>query len=75
VSCNPFVESNLGYLEYEMCTLLNTTPKGLGELRTKDPLGVAFLERTYIHRRKKEYEDYKKRERESKAKTKRPRRR
>jgi hypothetical protein len=69
------VESNLGFLEYEMCTLFQTTPKGLGELRDKDPLGLMFIEKTFVYRKQKEYEEYKKREQEAKRKSrsKRPR--
>jgi hypothetical protein len=44
------VESNLGYLEYELCKYFNVTPKGLGDLRAKDPNGVYFVESHMIHR-------------------------
>ena len=49
-----------------MCLLLNVTPKKLGEFREKDPTGIAFMERTYLYRREKENEAYKKQEAESK---------
>lgn len=69
------MESNLGYLEYEMCSLLSVTPKQLGELREKDSKGLAFLEYSFIHRKKKEYDEWKKREAERKSKARRPHRR
>jgi hypothetical protein len=70
------VESNLGYLEYEMCSLLNVTPKQLGRLREDDPTGLAFMERSFIHRKVVEHEMYEKQKKEAeKAKGRRPRRR
>lgn len=39
-----------------MCSLLGVTPKQLGALREEDPVGVLFLERSFIHRRVKENE-------------------
>ena len=49
------MESNLGYLEFEMCSLLGVTPKQLGEFREKDPIGIIFLENHYIYRKVEEH--------------------
>ena len=62
------MESNVGYLEYEMCSFLHVTPKQLGDLREKDPTGLTFLERTFIHRKNEENKAWKKRQAESKRK-------
>ena len=56
-----------------MCLLLNVTPKQLGELREKDPVGITFMERTYLYRREKENEAYKKQQAEAKRKSRRKR--
>lgn len=64
------MESNLGYLEYELCGFLNKTPRQVGELRKEDPTGVAFLERFMIHKWNKEAEAREKAERQSKTKGK-----
>lgn len=61
------MESNLGYLEYELCKFFNVTPKGLGSLREKDPNGVAFVEAHMIHRWNVESREYDKQKRESEA--------
>ena len=53
---SPFVESNLGYLEYELCGFLHLTPRELGKRREEDQSGVAFLEREMIHKWEKEAE-------------------
>ncbi len=45
-----------------MCSLLRVTPKQLGKLREKDSTGLAFLERSFIHRKKLEYEAHHKNE-------------
>jgi len=44
------VTSGLGYLEFELCKLFQVTPKELGQQRVKDPTGMAYMERTLIHR-------------------------
>lgn len=67
------MESNLGYLEYEMCSLLSVTPKQLGVLREENPLGLAYLERSFIYRRQQEYEANKKQQDEMKRKSRRKR--
>ena len=67
------MESNLGFMEYELCKEWKLTPKELGEKRRNDPEGVAFLELSMIHRWKKEEEARK--EAERKARAKKPRRR
>jgi len=54
------VESNLGYLEFEMCKFLKVTPKELGKRRYNDPAGVYFLESSMINRWNKEAEVYRK---------------
>lgn len=46
---NPFVESNLGYLEAELCKIFHVTPRGLGKLREEDPIGVEMMERHLIY--------------------------
>ena len=43
-----------------MCSLLKKTPKEIGELRRKDPLGIRFLEECILWRKKKELEAIKK---------------
>jgi len=60
------VDSGLGQLEFELCKLLGKTPKEIGELRRKDPDGVAFLEYCILWRKKKELEALKKHEQELK---------
>jgi hypothetical protein len=67
------VESNVGYLEYEMCALLGKTPNELGHLRIKDPLGMVFLERHLLYRLEKEHEYRKKQEQEAKRRSKKGR--
>ena len=52
-----------------MCLLLNVTPKQLGKLRDEDSVGITFMERTYLHRKEKEHEAYKKQEAEAKRKS------
>ena len=54
------MESNLGYLEFEVCKLLGITPKELGRKRKDDPGGVYFLESSMIHKWNKEAESYRK---------------
>ena len=53
---NPFVESGFGQLEGRVCRFLHVTPMQLGEIRKKDPLGVAFIERFILYEAKKERE-------------------
>jgi hypothetical protein len=53
------VESNIGYLEYEICKFLRITPKELGRKRIEDPAGVYFLELAMIDRWNKEAEHIK----------------
>ena len=57
-----------------MCLLLNVTPKQLGKLRDNDPVGMTFMERTYLYRREKENEAYKKQEAEAKRRASKGRR-
>lgn len=66
-SLNPFVNSGLGQLEFELCKLLGKTPREIGELREKDPLGIKFLEECILWRKKKELEALKKAEQKAKA--------
>ena len=44
------MNSGVGYLEFELCKLFQVTPKELGQQRAKDPMGMAYMERTLIHR-------------------------
>jgi len=67
------VESNLGYLEFELCKEWGLTPKELGEKRKHDPEGVSFLERTMIYRWEQQHKAHKEAERKSKAKSHRRR--
>jgi hypothetical protein len=60
------VESNLGYLEFELCNMLHITPKELGVKRQQDPLGIMFLERHFIHRWNEKVKAMKKQESELK---------
>ena len=50
-----------------MCSLLKVTPKQLGKLRKDDSTGLAFLERSFIYRKKMEYEARHKNESASKG--------
>jgi hypothetical protein len=65
------VESNLGYVEFEMCKFLRITPKELGKRRKNDPAGMYFLESSMIHRWNKEAEHIKKQNDEMKRKQRR----
>lgn len=62
------MESNLGYIEFEMCKFLGITPKELGKRRKYDPTGVYFLELSMIYRWNKEAEHIKKQNDEMKRK-------
>lgn len=68
VKCHPFVQSNIGFLEYEVCQFLHVTPMQLGALRKKDPAGIRFIEQHYIYRRKEEEKHHKEMERKAKSK-------
>ena len=57
-----------------MCLLLNVTPKQLGKLRDEDSMGILFMEKTYLHRKEKEHEAYKKQEAEAKRRASKGRR-
>ena len=65
-----FVESNIGFLEYEMCQFLRVTPRQLGKLRHDDPAGISFLEQHFIHRKKEEAKHYKEMEKKAKSRKK-----
>ena len=53
-----FLDSGLGVLELELCKILSSTPKELGNYRKSDPKGIEFIETTIIWRCKKEKELY-----------------
>lgn len=38
------MNSGLGHLEYEICSLLNITPKKLGQLRISEPDSINFFQ-------------------------------
>ena len=68
------MESNLGFLEYEICGFLHITPKELGKKRLEDPSGIAFIERLMIHKWEKEAEARDEAKRKSKGRGKNVRR-
>lgn len=51
----------------ELCKLLKKTPMELGELRKKDPLGMAFLEQHIIWEYQEKEKVYKEAERKSRS--------
>lgn len=67
-SCNPFVESGVGHMEFKVCEFLQKTPMELGDIRRKDPLGVAFIERHIVWEYEQKEKQYKEMERKSKQK-------
>ena len=62
------MESNIGFLEFELCKFFRNTPKQLGKLREEDPLGISFLELSMIKKWNQTAKEQEKREMESKRK-------
>lgn len=57
-------------MEFELCKFLNCSPKHLGELRIKDPSGIAFIELSMIHRWNETAKQHDKAEKERDRKSK-----
>ena len=63
----PFVKSNLGILEWELCSRLGKFPTEIGEERAKNPDSIRFLELAIIHEYERKEKAYKEAERKSKT--------
>ena len=50
----------------EVCKLLHKTPMELGDLRKRDPLGIAFIEQHIIYEYQEKEKAYKEAERRAK---------
>jgi len=55
-------------MEYKLCEKLHKTPMEIGDLRTKDPLGISFIEQAIIHEYKEKEKQYKEAQKKMKRK-------
>jgi hypothetical protein len=60
-------------MEFKLCEMLHVTPKGLGEIRRKEPESIAFLERYLAYEIEVKEKQLKEAKRKAKAKPRRRR--